>query len=503
MVIRPHVLGWCTVAAVAALVAPAHADPVSLGAADFKITGAPGQSLGFRVGPAGDLDGDRHDDIVVGAWQDGTNGVSAGAAYVVYGPVTSGRISVADADAKLLGELKGDFAGEGWAGVGDLNADGYDDLVVGAPGSATGQPGDPAPGTAYLFYGGRKRMSGTLDLTDADATLVGESNVDFAGLSIASRTNVDGDHYDDLVIGAPRDDAGGAEAGAVYVLRGGKKRLRGAVSLATADAKFVGAPGDLAGFRINAAGDVDRDHRDDVLIGATAQPGFGGSGIGSAYLLYGDKRSPHGTVSLPTGAAHFLGEDTDDRPGFGLGGGGDLNGDHFDDVVVAADLEDTAGVSAGAAYVFYGRRARLTGTVSLGTADAKLTGEATNDRAGFAAAVVPDLDRDGFDEIAVGAFQPPAGNGAAYVLYGDWRRLSGTSSLATADVKLTGEAAADAAGFSVGGAGDINGDRVCDLMVGAMSHDLTGSDSAGAVYVRFGERHRHRWWPWWPRKSRC
>src|SRR6266545_6800879 len=223
----------------------------SLAAADAKLVGQAGGQAGFHVAPAGDLDGDGFHDVIVGAWVDGTTGPSAGAAYVVYGPLTAGLIDLGDADAKLLGELTGDFAGEGWAGVGDVDGDGFDEFVIGAPGRfPPNQPGVPAPGAAYLFYGGEERLSGTMSLAEADAKLVGESNIDFAGLAVASATDLDDDGSNDLIVSAPRDPEGGLAAGAVYVIYGRKKRLSGPVSLAEADAKLVGGQGDLAGFRL-------------------------------------------------------------------------------------------------------------------------------------------------------------------------------------------------------------------------------------------------------------
>ncbi len=186
--------------------------------------------------------------------------------------------------------------------------------------------------------------------------------------------------------------------------------------------------------------------------------------------------------------ARFVGEAPDDRPGFGLGGGGDLDEDGLDDVVIGADREDAAGEDAGAAYVVYGRARRLRRTVSLARADAKLVGESAGDRAGLAATIAGDLDDDGFDELVVGAFghdTAGADAGAAYVVRGGARRLRGTRGLGGAHTRLLGETAGDAAGGSVGPAGDLDGDDVDDLMVGADAADA-GALDGGAVYVLFG-----------------
>jgi hypothetical protein len=368
-----------------------------------------------------------------------------------------------------------------------LDGDGFDDFAIGAPGSLPGQPGVPFPGAAYVFYGSENRLGGTMSLADADAKLLGESVLDLAGLSIAGATDLDDDGFDDLVLSGSGNDAAGVSAGAVYVLYGGQDRLNGPVSLADANAKLVGAPGDVAGFRLDRAGDLDGDGAQDLVIGAPAQPSIGGSGASSAYVLYGSGARLSGTIALPASAARLVGEEPDDRPGFGLAGAGDLDDDGYDDLIVGADMEDAAGTNAGAAYLFYGAEDRLTDTVGLGTADAKLTGEAAGDRAGLDVTIAGRLDGDPFDDLVIGAFGHGAVAGAAYVFFGGKPRLNGSLSLGAADAKLLGEAPNDFAGFAVGPAGDVNADDRADLMIGAMQNDAGGLN-AGAVYVLFGDK---------------
>ncbi|MCK6519752.1 integrin alpha, partial [Myxococcota bacterium] len=156
---------------------------------------------------------DGYGDLLIGAYYDDTGGDRAGATYLVLGPV-SGTASLATA-AKLYGEEPSDFAGRSGSGAGDVNGDGYDDLLIGALYEDTG--GDAA-GAAYLVLG---PATGVGDLAGAEAKLIGESVGDIAGRSVAGAGDVNGDGYDDLLIGAQWSDVGGEDSGAAYLVLGG------------------------------------------------------------------------------------------------------------------------------------------------------------------------------------------------------------------------------------------------------------------------------------------
>ena len=217
-----------------------------------------GTALGF----GGDLNADGFADVVVGAWSESTVGLRAGAVYVVYGPVTTSA-SLSTADVKLLGVSVGERAGSAVKGAGDMDEDGYDDLLLGAPWGSR----------AYLVAG-NGLTSGSL--SGAAATFTQEASGSRLGASFSSG-DVDGDGHLDAVIGAWGRSVKGSEAGATYVVRG---PMSGTVLLANADAELGGHDvDDVAGTAVAADGDLDADGFDDVIVGAPGAPG--------AWVFYG------------------------------------------------------------------------------------------------------------------------------------------------------------------------------------------------------------------------
>ena len=162
---------------------------------------------------AGDVDGDGHADLLVGAHAAPGN-TAVGRVYLVLGPV-GGTVPLAQADAVFLGEAPLDWAGHSLDGAGDVNGDGLDDLFIAAP---YNDEADSQAGAQYLVYG---TPSGTIDLANADAKFLGEMIDDEAGMSVAGAGDVDGDGYDDLLVGSGYQDAGMTMSGAVYLILGG------------------------------------------------------------------------------------------------------------------------------------------------------------------------------------------------------------------------------------------------------------------------------------------
>ncbi len=440
--------------------------PVDLSTADAKLVGeAAGDYAGFDVSGAGDVDGDGHDDVLVSALYNDEAGDQAGAAYIVRGPVM-GTLDLSLADAKLVGEGASSFAGVAASGAGDVDGDGHDDVLVGAN---TDSEGGSSAGAAYLVRG---PIAGTLDLSLADAKLVGEEDNDNAGYSVSGAGDVNDDGRADVLVDAAFQSAGAPYAGAAYLVLG---PVSGTFDLSLADAKLLGeGTRDYVG-KVSDAGDVDADGHDDLLVGAS-QNSDRGRNSGAAYLVLGPVT---GTRDLSVADAKLVGEATNDIAGNSISGAGDVDGDGHDDVLVGANRNDEGGTQAGAAYLV---RGPVTGTLDLAFADAKLVGENATDGLGISVSGAGDVDGDGHDDLLIGAFMNDGDAGAAYLVLGP---VTGNVDMALADTKLAGEEAGDQAGFNVAGSGDVDGDGLDDLLIGAILDDEGGA-SAGAAYLIYG-----------------
>jgi len=446
---------------------------VSLAAADSMFLGEEEYDhAGGSVAGAGDVDGDGHSDVLVGAHGGDDGGYSSGTAYLLYGPITSRILDLSLADSKLVGEEEEDSATweKGLSSAGDVDADGLDDILIGV--AYHDERGLDA-GAAYIVRG---PLSGEIDLGEADAKLVGWSAGDNAGYAVSEAGDVDQDGFDDVVVGAYGYDTGGSFAGVVYLVSG---PVTGTVTLTDADdGRLVGEEeGDSAGDSVAGGGDVDGDGYDDILVGAYANDA-GGNSAGAAYLVLGPVS---GETSLSSADAKFIGESAGDEAGT-VAFAGDMDGDGLDDVLVGAPKYYTGSANTGAAYLLHGP---LTEKMDLSLADAKLVGESDTDRAGYSVAAAGDVDGDGNQDLLVGAYGHDASGdnaGAAYLVLGP---VSGSSSLAAAQVKYIGESAGDEAGRDVAGAWDTNDDGYDDILVGAY-YNWNGGEEAGAAYLVLG-----------------
>ncbi len=382
---------------------------------------------------------------------------------------TTDRVSLENADTELTGEQSSDYAGYAVSPAGDINNDGYADVLVGAYGEDSG---GTSAGATYLVLG---PLSSSMDLSLADAKLLGVSGSDFSGSAIGGGGDVDGDGYNDVLVGAYGEDSGGSQAGIAYLVMGSS--LSGSSSLSDAYASFTGEnTRDYAGCAV-ALILHDDGSAADVLVGAYGEDSGGGQ-AGAAYLLTGPTT---GSSDLSL-AEKIIGEEIGDYAGFAVASAGDVDGDGAGDILIGAYGEDTTASQAGAAYLVTGT---VTGPLDLSSATAKLVGEASNDYAGYAISGAGDTNNDGYADVIVGAPQADEGgssSGSAYLVTGP---INTTVDLASADALLYGITANDYAGRAVSGGNDLNGDGTDDVIIGAYKNDTAASD-AGAVYAFLG-----------------
>ncbi len=420
--------------------------------ADAILTGASPQSYaGIALAGAGDVDGDGINEIIIGAY--GANSFS-GAAYIVSGPL-SGSVSLADADAVLSGGSGYSYAGYAVAGAGDVDGDGFDDVMVGASYS----------GTSYLAYG---PLTHDADLEDAGWTFTENAGFSYAGFSVAGLGDIDSDGLADIAIGSPYNSTGGSYAGAAYIALGSGELADGGGTLSLSDAEvmFTGeSQAQYVGHAIDGAGDVDGDGYDDVLIGAGGQ-------AAQAYILHGpvnaDLSTSDADVQLTGTANNFAGR--------AVSGAGDTNGDGYDDVIIGGYYDSTGGNAAGAAWLF---RGPLVIDRTFTAADATLIGAAAGSYAGYAVSDAGDIDGDGGSDLLIGAPYASGSSGKAYLVAGS---TSGTVSLSTADATLSGSSGYSWMGAALAGPGDINDDGYDDILIGSPY----ASGYYGAAYLFLG-----------------
>jgi len=255
---------------------------MSLAAADAIFTGInAGDRSGASLAGAGDINNDGYGDFLIGALYATSDGfISAGETYLIYGSAVLNSRSLSSADVTFTGFMTSSFSGETISNEGDVNGDGFDNILIGASGASP--DGLSNAGEAYLLMGREREvfskgnfLSGTRPVTTADARFMGVASGDESGGSVANAGDVNGDGYDDILIGAGLADSGGLEnTGESYLIYGGAGIDKTLALSLKPDVIFTGkAVGDLSGTVVAGAGDVNADGYDDLLIGAVGANG--------------------------------------------------------------------------------------------------------------------------------------------------------------------------------------------------------------------------------------
>jgi hypothetical protein len=407
--------------------------------------------LGLCVSGAGDVNRDGFDDILIGQFSSVPERNDKGRAYVCYG-------SAAGIDAATSWSVEGNETlsgfGNGVSRAGDVNRDGFDDVIVGAY-------SEGGNGRAYVYLGGASGLTTAPAWSDEG----GHAGSQF-GYSVAGAGDVNGDGFDDVIVGEPSYfgvHGGGAGRAAVYLGRAS------GVTSASAWAAEGAAAFEQFGWSVARAGDINHDGFDDVVVGSPR---------------YMNPRDPlvEGRVSVFLGGASGLPTSPSttiefhgfqSKFGWSVASAGDVNGDGFDDVLVGApDFTDDQD-EEGRAYLYLGGASGLA-TSPTWTVD----GNAEEVRLGMSVASAGDINRDGLADVIIGV--PEYGAGRVDVFFGSTSTLA-----AVPDWTYEARRTLGALGRSVAPAGDINGDGLPDVIIGDPSYTDPYSNQ-GAAFVFLG-----------------
>jgi hypothetical protein len=412
---------------------------------------------GYSVASAGDVNGDGYGDVIVGANYYDNAQSNEGGAFVYKGSVNG---LIASAASVLESNQVNASLGGSVASAGDVNGDGYSDIVVGAP---LYDKGENDEGVAFVWHGSPYNLdmvtSLSLDLNQQNSLI---------GYSVAGAGDVNGDGYDDTIIGAYLYDNGQSDEGAVFLYLGSSNGNNIVYSVILESNLHNAA----FGKSVASAGDINDDGYGDVIIGA---PYYTNGEIyeGAAYIYYGsmnglDKNTY--TILQSNQANAWMGRSA--------ASAGDVNGDGYGDVVVGAEAFDNGQFNEGVVFIYHGSANGIIPQFVL-----RLESDQQTAYMGYSVSGAGDVNGDGYDDVVVGApyyIKGQTPEGRAFVYYGSSNGINVLSRLTLEENQAESEF-----GWSVSKAGDINGDGYADVVVGAPGYDKD-LQNEGAAFVYNG-----------------
>ncbi|HWV33054.1 MAG TPA: FG-GAP-like repeat-containing protein [Dyadobacter sp.] len=415
-----------------------------------------GAQFGIAIALAGDINGDHYSDLIAGANKFSQGQLNEGAAFIYYG-------SKAGVDPNLATTLEMNQPvsemGTSVAGAGDVNADGFGDVLVGAPFYDQGETDE---GAAFVYLGSVKGISQSptiMQSNQADAHL---------GTALASAGDLNGDNFSDIIVGIPHYDKAYADQGLVKIHLGSANGINPNTAIALVGQQMT----EEFGRAVACAGDIEGDGHADILISSrTKGKNLPNEGVVMLFpgIQTGIDKTPASVFKSGQANAYF---------GQSLASAGDIDGDGYSDIIMGAHLYDHGESDEGAIMVWHG------GASHPDTASATaLHSIQPESQFGYAVSGAGDVDGDGYDDMVVGAPLYDNGQseeGAAFLFRGTSNGIS-----KTATNMLEADQADAGFGTSVSAAGDVNGDGFGDIIIGAMHYD-NGEDEEGAAFVYLG-----------------
>ncbi|MGB4190968.1 MAG: hypothetical protein WBJ81_00250 [Rickettsiales bacterium] len=457
-----------------------------ISAQGFSILGVTVNSYSGIVAGAGDVNGDGYNDVIVGS---NSANNSQGEFYVIY--VVYGSASLNDIDLSALTSAQGfsiswnsgfdsNYVGYSVASAGDINNDGYNDVIIGFPYAS-----DYLEGISYIVYGGNSIDNINLDgfPPNPQGFSISGAATSITGYRIAGAGDINNDGYTDIIIGNSIANNG---AGTSYIIYGGFGLSNIDLTSLTSTRGFSisGTQANSAsGYSVAGAGDINNDGYDDIIIGAPNT----NNGIGSVYIIFGGTSlSNINLVNLISTQGFTISGIASSKCGWSVAGAGDVNKDGYPDIIIGAPITNNA---AGISYVIYGGDSLTSlNLVDLSIAQGFfIAGAIANSYSGNSVAGAGDINNDGYDDMIIGAPYTNSYAGESYIIYGG--TLLNNINLANVDPSqgfyISGAPPYSGSGFSVAGIGDINNDNYADIIVSA-PNAVYANSIAGESFVIYG-----------------
>jgi RHS repeat-associated protein len=466
--------------------------------------------FGFRIDNLGDVNGDGLPDLAIGTSSDDDGGSGVGAIYIAnldYNGTAKNIQKISATSGGFTGTLEANDVFRMGSALGDLDGDGINDMAVGASGDDDGGSGRGAVWILFLNADGTVKSHQKISDTQGGFTGVLDDSDGF-GIGVTLADDLDGDGRKEIIVSATKDDDGGADEGAFWILylnADGTVKTHDKISTTDAILSPEVVGGEQFTYNISYFGDRNNDGKIDLLIGAW-NANDSSVVTGEVYIthLEGQATYPnkeyHETPQYITALekhSALAGEplenelDASDNYGMSSCSIGDLDGDGINDMVVGAHNDDDGGSNRGAVYIqFLNADGSIKSYQKISDTQGGFTGTLVNaDRFGISLSAIGDLNNDGNQDIAVGAFQDDDGGtarGAIWILFLDTNgTVKSHQKISDTQGGFTGTLDnGDYFGYSLTSTGDIDGDGIPDLIAGAV-YDDDGGTNRGALWVLF------------------